>query len=452
MRSVFNLGDIEKITMRYHSRVTPVGYTELDLPIHLLGGVGRIAVSTFTAPRFVNESHQIPAAPTGQPVALPAAMDRIQFQVFLPATPPPPGGYPVVIAPGNAGGDAMWHSSLYTGTFARNGMATIAVNAFSCGYGPGGQMAIQEKNGTRVEAPYRGRAVDYNGDLTIGMNEGCLLGWRVNRPLLHRDCFRQSALDFHQLTRVIRAGLDVDMDGVIDLDRNRIYFHGMSLGAMYGPVFAAICPYVSGAVFDGGAGPIAEVSSLSLPSLPFRNPSVLNAGNGFEMEYVKRHQPVRVFSVPGAVAIHDVVERLEWYSQPGEPAAYMQHLGWSTLPGVPIKPVLLQHGLGDMPQFSNLVRYGNLRATTVLYDHSQARAKYPGLMANAHYHTMPDVRPFFVSDFLPHYLIANLAQQQAATFLISGGNSIYDANYWTRLWFGADLFELNPKRLPDEMN
>ena len=117
-----------------------------------------------------------------------------------------------------------------------------------------------------------------------------------------------------------------------------------------------------------------------------------------------------------------------------------------------MKFVLMQHGLGDNPLFANLVRNGNLRASTVLYHHALARAKYPALQANAHYHTMPDLRPFFASDLLPQYLIATLAQEQAATFLTSGGRSIYNANYWTRMWFGADLFELNPARLPDETN
>lgn len=104
------------------------------------------------------------------------------------------------------------------------------------------------------------------------------------------------------------------------------------------------------------------------------------------------------------------------------------------------------------PLVSNSIRNGYLRASTVLYHHAVARAKYPALLASAHFHTMPDVRPFLATDILPQYLIANLAQEQAATFLTSGGRSIYNANYWTRMWFGADLFELNPARLPDEMN
>lgn len=454
MRSVLNMAEIEKITMRYHTRVTPVTRASRDLPIHLLNGVGRIAVGTFTAPSFVNEKHQIPAWPTGQPVPLPAKTERLQFAVYLPATPPPPGGYPVVISPGNAGGDAMWHSSLYAGTFARHGMATITVNAFAQGWGPEGQMVVQEKNGTRVELPYRGRSVDYNGNQVVDMGEGCSIGWQANMPILHRDCFRQTALDLQQLVRVIKAGLDVDNDGRVDLDARQIHYQGMSQGAYYGAIFGAISPEIAGVILDGAAGSIEE-NRLRLntsPVISFRNPSIVNGPNGILAEYVHRYQPVRIFSVPGAVAVHDVVERVEWYTQPGEQAAYVQHLWWSTLPGVPMKAVLMQHGLGDNPLFANLVRNGNLRGSTVMYHHELARAKYPTLLANAHYHTMPDVRPFFASDLLPHYLIANLAQEQAATFLTSGGQSIYDANYWTRMWFGADLFELNPARLPDEMN
>jgi hypothetical protein len=431
MRSVFNMADIEKITMRYHVGVAPAAHAARDLPIHLLNGVGRIAVGTFTAPSFVNERHQIPAIPTGQPVPLPARTERLQFAVYLPATPPPPGGYPVVIAPGNAGGDAMWHSSLYAGTFARYGMATITVNAFAQGWGPEGQMVIQEKNGTRAELPYRGRSVDYNGDLAIGMGEGCALGWEENLPIIHRDCLRQTALDLQQLVRVIKTGLDVDGNGRVDLDPRQIHYHGMSLGGFYGSLFAAISPDVIAAVFDGSLGSIEE-SRLMLNSsgmLSHRRPSIFNGPNGILAEYVPKYKPVRVFSVPGAAAVHDVIERVEWCSQPGEQAAYMQHLWWSTLPGVPVKPVLLQYGMGDNPLFANLVRNGNLRASTVIYHHQLAQAKFPALFANPHGHTMPDPRPFFPSDPLPHYLIAILAQEQAATFLTSGGRSIYNANY-----------------------
>ena len=53
---------------------------------------------------------------------------------------------------------------------------------------------------------------------------------------------------------------------------------------------------------------------------------------------------------------------------------------------------------------------------------------------------------------LPQYLIAELAQQQAAGFLASDGTVIPDVNFWSRMWFGVDLFETPPETLPEDLN
>ncbi len=55
-------------------------------------------------------------------------------------------------------------------------------------------------------------------DRRAACNEGCVL------PVTGlRDCTRQTALDLMQLVRAIRENMDLDGDGVRDLDGNRIY-------------------------------------------------------------------------------------------------------------------------------------------------------------------------------------------------------------------------------------
>ena len=89
--------------------------------MYLLKGVGRMAFGSILSPQFRNADLGISAVPTGKDVALPASVETLHFHVFLPETPAPPGGYPVVIAPGGAGGGKWWHSILYASVFAFHG-------------------------------------------------------------------------------------------------------------------------------------------------------------------------------------------------------------------------------------------------------------------------------------------------------------------------------------------
>jgi hypothetical protein len=68
---------------------------------------------------------------------------------------------------------------------------------------------------------------------TIDANEG-LATAPPRTILLTTDGIRQTAADLMQLVRVIEVGVDVDGDGVPDLDPSRIYYFGHSLGGFYG--------------------------------------------------------------------------------------------------------------------------------------------------------------------------------------------------------------------------
>ncbi len=458
-KSVFKISELASMTAQRQTAVDPAKFTPRELPLYLLNGVGRVAFGSYLSPQFLNENQVIPATPTGKEVALPARVERLYFHVYLPESQAPPGGYPAVIAPGTSGGDRWWHSTFYASSFAQHGMATIAINCIGAGNGPEGKLVIQEKSGSKVELPLGGRGVDTNGDKAIGTLEGTSVPVTSPTPVGSRDSFRQCALDLQQLVRAIKAGIDVDGDGVVDLDRNRIYYHGQCNGGMYGPLFAAISPEVAAAVFDSGGPPIASglrwTKDTSL--LALRKPSLLNKGNTYDEDYVLRYRPVEIIDVPGALAIQECFERYEWFTQPGNPTAYAPHLMSSTLPGVPIKRVLFQYAKGDPvvanPAETALVRAANLRETTSFYRHDLALKLFPKLNPAGHYFSMP-VSPFAAipSDPLPQYLIALLAQEQAASFLASGGTVISDVNFWSKLWFGVDLFETPPKFLTEDLN
>jgi hypothetical protein len=458
-KSVFKISELASMTGQFQTTVDPAKLTSQPFPLYLLNGAGRVAFGSFLSPKFLNENHAIPAIPTGKAVELPTAVERIQFHVYLPESPAPPGGYPVVIAPGNTNGEAHWHAISYAGSFARHGLATIAINIFGAGQGPEGKLVIQEKTGTKVELPLGGRGVDLNGDKAIAGGEGCTLGVTTPVPVFTRDCYRQAALDLQQLARAIKAGIDVDGDGIVDLDRGRIYYHGLSLGGMYGPVFAAISPDVAAAVLDGGMGPITDSQRWNRTVGPVRDrrPSLLNKGATFDEDYVLRYQPVKIIDVPGALAIQEFYERYEWLIRPGDPTAYAPHLWSSTLPGAPLKRVLFQYAKGDLivpnPAHTNLVRAANMRETTSFYRHDLAMKLFPALNPAGHYHSIPNITIFGLNtDPLAQYVIAMLAQEQAAGFLASDGTVIPDVNIWTKLWFGVELYEAPPKTLTEDLN
>ena len=158
-KSVFRISELASMTGQFQTTVDPTKLTSQALPLYLLSGVGRVAFGSYLSPNFLNENHVIPGAPTGKAVELPAAVERLHFHVYLPESPAPRGGYPVVIAPGNAGGNRMWHSTLYASSFALRGMATIAIDVVGAGNGPEGRLVIQEKTGGRSSCLWPGAAL-----------------------------------------------------------------------------------------------------------------------------------------------------------------------------------------------------------------------------------------------------------------------------------------------------
>lgn len=469
---VFRLADLASVVWRPQVRANPPAFTNTPLPLALLSGVGRVAFGSFRSPSFLDDKQLIAAAPTGADVSLPEAAGEIFFEVYLPASPMPAAGYPVVIFGHGLGDSRFGGATAVAATMARNGLATIAINAVGHGFGPQGTIVITQRDGGTTELPAGGRGIDLNGDGTIDSSEGCVI---VPGPVGIRDCLRQTALDLMQLVRAIQVGIDLDGDAVVDLDRNRIYYVGQSLGSFYGTLAVAVEPGIAAATLNVGGGSVVETARWSpsfrplvIAALGFRNPSLLNRAFSYEENYVLRDRPVKVNDVDGAIAIQNELETLEWIEAIGDPVAYAPHLRTSSLPGVAAKPVLWQFAKGDQtvpnPSNTNLIRAADLflassrieaarsrefpqstRRSISYYRHDLARAAAGDLGANPH---------AFLTNVLsagPGAAIALAAQQQIAAFFASGGTAVSDMNPMLRPLFGQDLFEV-PDFLTIDLN
>jgi len=110
-------------------------------------------------------------------------------------------------------------------TMAAHGIATIAVNVVGHGFGGKGTLTVSQAGGGSVTIPAGGRGIDLDGNGIIDSTEG-VSAVPPRTIISSRDGLRQTVVDLMQLVRVIEVGVDVDGDGVPDLDRNRIYYFG----------------------------------------------------------------------------------------------------------------------------------------------------------------------------------------------------------------------------------
>ena len=348
-------------------------------------------------------------------------------------------------------------------TLARAGFAVIAINAVGHGFGPDSTVSFVDRSGRSTTLNAGGRSLDINGDGVIEANEGCGLVTPVAYGT--RDCFRQTVVDLMQLVRVIRLGLDLDGDGKSDLDASRIYYAGESLGAIYGTMLTAVEPAVRASALNVGGATTVDIArwspayrGLAVETLGLRITSLLNKGAGYYEDYVLPDQPVKVTTVPGAVAIQSLFETLEWLGMQGDPVAFAPHLKLSPLSAVrSARPVLMQFARGDQtvpnPANTGLIRAAGLQASTWMYRHDLARARSPDLPADPHPYLVLFVSLSGSTIQLPG--LAGLAisldtQQQIASFLAADGATISDPNALSRLLLGIQVFQI-PTALPVDL-
>ncbi len=458
-KSVFAVSSLSAVVLEAQTGVAPPTFTNMPLPIlPQLTGVDRIAFGSFWSPSFLDENQVIPTVPTGDAVGLPAKSREIFFHVYLPAKPKPDDGYPAVIVGHGANQDRFSTATNVTAALADKGFAVVAVNAVGAGYGPETKLALRDTYGETVHIAAGGLAADVNGDGNNAAGEGCaLLG--PSNAVGYRDCSRQSALDIMQLVRAIRAGIDLDGDGVVDLDGGNIYYAGGSQGAVFGSILIAVETDIKAAVLTSGVGSVADASrwahtgtitrNAMIATMKLRNPPLFNKpSQEYDFDWPLRDRPVRIISVPGAIALQEYLERLQWRTMPGEPLGYAARLRPSASPGMSGRRVLFQFGIGDAtfpnPCQSSFVRAADLRETTSLYRHDLAWAVAPYLNPNAH--AMWNLGSTEVGQ-----RVSGAAKQQMARFLKSDVAVVPDVNDLVRQFFGRDLFEV-PQFLPEELN
>lgn len=429
-RTVFPLGTITGIA--FNRQIGTSQFVLVPVPAAALavipGAVGTVAFGTFVSPDYEAPGRFIP--PTGTRFGTPAVQgtNQVSFTLFLPAGPQPANGWPVAIF-GHGFGDNMNGSPYVVGaSMAAHGIATLAINVVGHGGGPAGTLTVGRAGGTPVTLPAGGRGIDQNGDTLIDATEGSSAA--PPRGIIGtRDGLRQTVIDLMQLVREIEVGMDVDGDAQPDLDPSRIYYFGQSFGGIYGTTFLAVEPNVSAGVPNVGGGSISEVSRLGgfrplvTAALAARVPSLLNVPGGFNENIPLRDAPPVVNTVPGAVAIQEVLERTEWVSQSGNPVAYAPHLQESPLQGVPAKSVLFQFAKGDQtvpnPTTSAILRAGHLADRATYFRNDLAFAANPAVPKNPHTFLTRITTPSVAS-------VALGAQQQIAVFFASDGLTIID--------------------------
>lgn len=450
----FDVREIAGLTIRRHATVGSTQLASQAFPVDALPSGGLLAFGSYYSPRFMDERQVIPAVPSGQAVALPAVMEEITVAAWVPEGPKPPGGFPAVIWGHGNGGNFFNSVNMVAPLMTARGYAVIGIFAAGHGGGPAGKLDVRDRSGRTTQVKFIGRSADMDRNGSYAAEEGCTMLVFPGAPQIgQRDCARQSALDMVQLTRAIRIGMDLDGDGTPDLDGARVSYWGQSMGAFFGTLLMGVDPNVHSAVLaNGGSSTGSWRFAWANGTAPgARTPSLLNAGNTYNIDYVLRYEPVKVLSVPGALALQEYLERLEWYQMPGDPLAWAPHMRQSTLPGVPLKNVMIQFATPDQSVPNNTqsawVRAGGLRESTVVYRHDLARLIVPGLLSNGHSMFWPLYMPN--TDPVAHYLIGTMIQQQQADFLASGGIAIRDMNPYSRLVFGRNLFE-TPAVLPED--
>jgi hypothetical protein len=501
-RAVFNLNQVTSIEL---SQQTMVGgpATPASPQPPTLGSLRTIpnVVSQIAYGKYLSPDYEVPGegyiptigTRTGTPVI--QAYNDIYFSLYLPAGERPEGGWPVaIVGHGSTGNkDGAFGASILAAKMAESGIATIGINFVGHGLGPGSTLKLTQTGGDSVTLPAGGRGIDQNGDNVIGNTEGFAAA--SSAILSTRDGRIQTVADLMQLVRVIDVGMDVDGNGTRDIDPDRVYYVGVSLGGFIGAEFLAIEPNVTVGVLNNLGGPQIEIDRLRPGSrtqlgseLAARVPSIVTESGIARIDglpvtatrFFNENMPlwddnpfladenddpliVRLVgeatdvviqspvgnAVEGAMAIQQVFENYEWVSQPGNPVAYAPYLRKDPLSGVPAKSVLVEFSKGDQnvenPTTSAFLRAGDLSEVTTFYRHDLVVAANPTLpttLWNPHTFvgqiTNPIMRP-----------IALAAQAQTAAFFASDGAQIMQPPGVPAAYFEVGLVE---SELPEGLN
>lgn len=232
--------------------------------------VGVVGTGTMTAVRFRgddtgtdlpdDETFQLDAA--GAPRVL--AIEPIPVTFVLPAAPPPPNGYPVIVY-GHGLGASRDQLLSFAEPLTSAGYALVGIDMVGHGsrFDPADAIAnLSNRPAFTGTAALRDGFGDTTGlATTFDVFEG------FTNVAAVRDTIRQSALDLSRVVQLVRRP-DLDLSALGEnarLDRTRIAYLGESFGTVVGTVFAAIEPDVGLYVLNVPGGGILD---LLLPASP----------------------------------------------------------------------------------------------------------------------------------------------------------------------------------------
>jgi hypothetical protein len=470
----FKLSQLQKITWLPDNG----SIKSQDIPLSALSNmVDSIAFGLFASPNYLNPGPPNAGTITSGPNQ-PNAYVPVSYHVFLPAASTAHqsnGKIPVVIY-GHGLGDSQFGAPTFiASTLAQNGFATLAFEITGHGFGPAGTVTVTEKNSSMYSEITPGRGIRLSA-AGIGPTDGCI----VPGAFGIRDCGRQTAVDLFALVHAIRSTNGLGLN----LDPNRIYYVGQSLGSIAGTLFMAVEPAVNAAVLNGAGGTEVDIARLAITARPLGraylssvDPLLFNVPpahreqyfpDDFNDNYVFRDTPPAANAVPGALADQAAFEAADWIGMMGDPLAFAPHLTTSPLIGVPAKNVLFQFGLGDLevpnPTESAVVRAASAQSSTSFLRFDAAARKQPELLgvSDPAFGTLP---------ILPHRVLSNptifthgngaeesialAEQQQTADYFNSNGTRISDPDiYLTAPFSPNDNLFVNGSAfaLPDELN
>ena len=267
-RAAFDLSTITELTFNQQLTTalaltsTKIGAANLPLLRLIPGAISKLAYGRFKSPNYLHADTSMEPIATFSGVPTQVA-DRngdlfsdVYFNVLLPSGTKPANGWPVILY-GHGGAENMNGSPFKVAAdFASHGFATLSFNQVGFGTGPLSALTVMNGVGTSVNSVtflFGGRAYDLDGNKIYDVGEGS--GWTGHKRILFsREANRQNVADVVQLIRVLQAGIDVDGDGMPDLDGSRVYYTGLSLGANLGMLLAAVEPRIQATVLSSVDG------------------------------------------------------------------------------------------------------------------------------------------------------------------------------------------------------
>jgi hypothetical protein len=400
-KTVFPLNTVTGLTWNVQAlTVGPLVPTSLNSVLGALqvfpGAIGTIAFGKFSGQHWQNAGVFIPQVPTRHSVPSQGTEDLF-FNLFVPSGPRPTNGWPVAIFGHGFTDSKQGAPFAVASVLAQNGIASIAINVVGHGFGPNSTLTLNQ-GATSVTFPEGGRGFDQDGNGQITSSEGSSTFFASAQGTIgSRDALQQTVADLMQLVRAIQGGIDVNGDGLPDLDANRIYYAGQSFGGIYGTMFLGIEPDIRAGVPNVPGGSIIDIVRLSpsfqlllTQALSVRTPVLLNAGPPifFNDNSPLRNLPPVTNNVPGAIAIQTVEDTSRWLGQAGDPVAWAPFIRKNPLPGDLAKPVIIQFARGDEtvpnPTATALIRSGDLTDRTTFYRNDIAFAAKVSPLKNPH--------------------------------------------------------------------